>query len=75
MMPILYTKEGEEVELVRLTAGRSLVRRLSEMGITPGTHIKIVSNSGIGPIIIEVAGKRFGIGKGVATKLFVNRAG
>ncbi len=71
-MPIVYAKEGEEVELVRLIAGRNLARRLSEMGINKGTRIRIVSNSGIGPIIIEIAGKRFGIGRGIASKILVN---
>ncbi len=71
MMPILYAKNGNEVELVRIAAGRNLVRRLSEMGINTGTRIRIISNSGIGPIIIEIAGKRFGIGKGIASKMLV----
>ena len=70
-MPILYAKNGNEVELIRIAAGGNLLRRLNEMGITPGTRIRIVSNPGVGPVIIEVAGKRFGIGKGIASKMLV----
>ncbi len=73
-MPIIYVKQGEEVELTRIVSGRNLVKRLSEMGIYPGTFIRVVSNSGNGPIIIEVAGRKFGIGKGIASKIFVNTA-
>jgi Fe2+ transport system protein FeoA len=72
MMPVIYAKPGEELKLVRITAGRGLAKRLSEMGIYPGTHLRIVSNPGIGPIIVEVNGKRFGLGKGIASKLLAD---
>ncbi len=68
-MPVIYAKSGEKLELVKISAGRELARRLSEMGIYPGTRLRIVSNSGIGPIIVEINGKRFGLGRGIASKL------
>jgi len=68
-MLIIYAKPGKELELVRIIAGRGLARRLNEMGIYPGTHIRIISNPGIGPIIVEINGTRFGLGRGIALKL------
>ncbi|MGC8691092.1 MAG: FeoA family protein [Caldisericum sp.] len=69
MMPVIYAKSGEELELLRITSGRGLVRMLSEMGIYPGVRLRIVSNPGVGPIIVEINGIRFGLGRGIASKL------
>ncbi len=71
-MPIIYAKDGEELELSSINAGRGLARMLSEMGIYPGVRIRIVSNPGAGPIIVEVNGVRFGLGRGIASKLLAN---
>ncbi len=68
-MPLTYAKNGEELKLFKISAGRGLTRRLSEMGIYPGVHVKIVSNPNGGPIIIEIDGARFGLGRGIASKL------
>lgn len=69
MIPIIYAKTGEELELSKIIAGGGLVRRLSEMGIYPGVRLRIISNPGAGPIIVEINGIRFGLGKGIASKL------
>jgi len=72
MTPIIYAKTGEELELFRIIGGKGVVRRFSEMGIYPGVHLRIVSNPGAGPIIVEVNGIRFGLGRGIASKLLAN---
>ena len=45
-------------------------RRLLEIGITPGTIIRII-NKNTGPIILEVRGSIFAIGRGHARKIYV----
>lgn len=69
MTPVIYAKTGEELELLRIYAGRGVVRMLSEMGIYPGVRLRIISNPGAGPIIVEINGIRFGLGRGIASKL------
>jgi len=70
MIPIIYAKIGEELELAQINAGRGLTKMLYEMGIYPGVHLRVITNPGEGPIIVEVNGVRFGLGRGIAMKLF-----
>jgi ferrous iron transport protein A len=70
MMPIIYAQPDEELELVKINAGKGLTKMLYEMGIYPGVHLRVITNPGEGPIIVEVNGARFGLGRGVAMKLF-----
>ncbi|MEM2739669.1 MAG: FeoA family protein [Candidatus Bathyarchaeia archaeon] len=66
--------DGEEVEVVTLAGGRGLVTRLAEMGITPGTRVKIIRRiGGRGPVEIYVRGSILALGWGVARKIIVKR--
>lgn len=52
--------------------GWGAVKRLADLGILPGTRIKIVRKAPFGgPIEIEVGGSRFMIGRGLASKVIV----
>ena len=57
-----------------IEAGIRLFNRLASMGICEGTVIKIIRNSSGGPVIIEAGGSRFAIGRGMASKIFVEKA-
>lgn len=66
--------DGEEVEVVKLAGGRGLVTRLAEMGITPGTRVKIIRRIGSkGPVEIYVRGSTLALGWGVARRIMVKR--
>lgn len=66
--------DGEEVEVVTLVGGRGLVTRLAEMGITPGTRVKIVRRIGSrGPVEVYVRGSILALGWGVARRIIVRR--
>ncbi|MEM2505385.1 MAG: FeoA family protein [Candidatus Bathyarchaeia archaeon] len=66
--------EGEEAEVVMLVGGRGLVTRLAEMGITPGTRIRIVRRIGNrGPVEVYVRGSILALGWGIARKIMVKR--
>ncbi len=65
---------GEEGKVTFIVGGRGLIRRLSEMGLTPGTKVKIVRNAPFhGPIEIKVRGVSLALGYGVATKVFIKK--
>jgi ferrous iron transport protein A len=70
MVPLVMVRQGERARVLRISAGRGLVRRLTEMGLYPGVEIEIISNMGAGPLIIGVGGLRLGIGLGIAKKIF-----
>ncbi|MCD6419766.1 MAG: ferrous iron transport protein A [Synergistetes bacterium] len=69
-MPLAYAKTGETLRIQNIAGGRNLSRRLAEMGLYPGSTIKVISNQG-GPIIIAIGETRLAIGKGMAAKIFV----
>ena len=64
-------KAGETVTVVALGAGWGLQRRLADMGLTPGTKVKVISSGRPGQVVIEVRGSRMALGHGVAAKILV----
>jgi len=72
-IPLINVTFGTNVIVAHIRAGFKATQRLSGMGITPGTQIKIVSQAPFrGPIQIIVRGTRLAIGYGLAMKIFVN---
>ena len=71
-VPLSWLSEGEEAVVSYLLGGYGMVRRLAEMGLTPGTKVKILRRGLFrGPIQIEVRGSRLALGHGVASRVFV----
>jgi ferrous iron transport protein A len=71
MCPLSMVENGREVEVLDIRGGFGLCQRLSRMGIYPGTRIRILNNGRPGPVIIAVGEKRFGLGFGMAHRIFV----
>ena len=70
-IPLAMVSPGEVVTLVDIRAGRGLTRRLADMGLVPGTKVKVVNNQVPGPIIVEVRGSKLVFGHGIAQKIAV----
>ena len=62
---------GAVVKVKSISAGLSASTRLRELGIVEGVEIKVVRNSSFGPLIIEVDGNRYALGRGLANKVEV----
>lgn len=73
MTPLAALKEGQSAVVARIDGGREFVRRLAEMGVSPGTPLKLLR--GRGPMIIEVRGHRLVIGHGMVDRVMVNPSG
>ena len=71
-IPLAMLSENEEATIVELRGGRGLVRRLSEMGFTYGTKVKVLKSGFPGPVLVEVRGSRIALGRGVVTRIMVN---
>jgi len=71
VMPLAMISAGEVVRVVDIRAGRGLIRRLTDMGLTPGVNIKIINSQRPGPVVIELRGSRLVLGHGVAQKIMV----
>jgi Fe2+ transport system protein FeoA len=57
--------------MVGYAAGQHCKDRISSMGLNSGARLKIISNSGHGPVGLEVRQTRLGIGRGMAMKIKV----
>ncbi|MBX5328682.1 MAG: FeoA family protein [Candidatus Bathyarchaeota archaeon] len=65
-------EEGKSGVIVYAHGGYGLVRRLAEMGLTPGVEVKLIRKCPFrGPLEIEVRGTALALGYGVASKVFV----
>ena len=56
---------GRTVRLVGVDAERRMVRRLAEMGLTPGVEVTVLQTSK-GPILVAVRGARVAVGQEMA---------
>jgi Fe2+ transport system protein FeoA len=65
--------EGEKGAIIKAEGGFGLVRRLAEMGLTPGVEIKLIRKCPFrGPLEVEVRGVTLALGYGVASKVLVH---
>ena len=52
--------------------GRGFVKRLMDMGLTPGTKVKIIKAAPFsGPVEILVRGSRLALGRGMAKRILI----
>ncbi len=72
-IPLINIPLDTIVTISHIRAGFKATQRLSGMGLTPGTQIKVISQAPFrGPIQIIVRGTRLAIGAGLAMKIFVD---
>jgi len=59
--------------------GRDGLRRshshLHDMGLRPGTKVEMITNNGVGPLILRVDECRIAMERGAAMKIYVRRNG
>ncbi|MDI7275400.1 MAG: metal-dependent transcriptional regulator [Anaerolineae bacterium] len=74
-IPLSALPSGETGIIRGFKAGRGLVSRCLALGFTPGTAVKMIQNSGHGPVIVLVRDTRVALGRGEAQKVLVVRGG
>ncbi|MDD5511102.1 MAG: FeoA family protein [Dehalococcoidales bacterium] len=74
-LPLAMINPYEEVTVAEIRGGRGLVQRLADMGLTPGTKLKVINSQMPGPILIDLRGSRLVLGHGVALKIMVEITG
>jgi len=74
-LPLAMINPSEEVTVAEIRGGRGLAQRLADMGLTPGTTLKVINSQMPGPILIDLRGSRLVLGHGVALKVMVEIAG
>jgi Fe2+ transport system protein FeoA len=72
VMPLVKSKTGQSVEIIRTRGGRGIHQRLSRMGLKPGMILQVVRNDFPGPMILSAEnGDRLALGKGQARHILV----
>ena len=78
MIPLPLAGNGATVRVLHIAGGRGVYRKLHELGIYIGAHLRIVNSWGAGPVIIEILdanndlrAARIVIGYGLAMKIYV----
>ncbi len=62
---------GTRCRVIALDVGYGINRRLMQMGLVPGSEVKVLDNSGRGPLVIEVRGVEIALSRGIAKKILV----
>ena len=70
-MPLSMVSPGKVVTIVGIRAGRGLTRRLADMGLVPGTTLRVVNSQMPGPIMVEARSSKLVLGYGIAQKITV----
>lgn len=67
-------KDREEAVIIAVNGGAMFLRRMSSLNLREGKTVrKITSQPLRGPVIVEIDGRRYAIGKGMARKIVVRR--
>ncbi len=69
LLPLSMVSVGKKIRLQHISAGKRLVHRLTELGLTPGVELTIIQDSG--PLLLAVRDSRVVIGRGMASKMQV----
>jgi ferrous iron transport protein A len=73
-VPLTDLGKGDKCTVIAAVGGHRMVRRLAEMGLTPGTEITIVRIAPLhGPVEIFVRGVSLALGRGIASRVLVKR--
>jgi ferrous iron transport protein A len=73
-IPLCATTPGKPLTVIGFRGGHGMQRRLADMGLTPGTALKLISCDRHGPVIIEVRGARLALGRGIAHHILVRES-
>lgn len=71
-MPLSMVPCDSCVRLIGIQGGRRLRKRMAELGLNPGSTVRVVQRHGHGPMILAVKeDTRMAIGRGMAHKILV----
>ena len=70
--PLSSLSPGSKGVVAFMVGGYGFIRRLADMGLTPGVEVTVVRNAPFGgPIVVQVRGCSVALGRGVASRVFI----
>jgi ferrous iron transport protein A len=73
MVPLSALHPGEEATIVNLAGCAGCAGRLAALGFTPGARLRVMRNSGRGPILVSLLDTQIALGRGQAMGIQVHR--
>ncbi len=73
MISLLDVKQGERVTVKGFEGGYRLRVQLNNLGIHEGDEIEVKKKGAFGPLLISVHNSNVAIGRGVASKIIVEK--
>ena len=75
-VPLTTMRPGKAGRVVFVRGGRSVVKRLCDLGLTPGTPVSLLRSAPMnGPVEVRLRGCNLALGRGIADKIFVEPEG
>ncbi len=71
MYKLTYAKTNVNLIFTSLEGGRGAIQRLTDMGLIPGERLKVLHNSGYGPVTVLIKGAKVALGHDLAAKIIV----
>ncbi|MDE7212508.1 MAG: ferrous iron transport protein A [Lachnospiraceae bacterium] len=62
---------GGEYEVVGMELPRATQMRLTALGLTQGTHVRVLNNKRSGSVIFHVRGTRLAVGRKIAEHIYI----
>jgi len=74
-MTLAELARGDEACVASIEGGFGIRRHLEALGLHAGDAVRIIQAGALrGPVLIETGGRRLAIGRGVASRVHVQRA-
>jgi ferrous iron transport protein A len=70
-IPLIKVAAGKTVVVSGFSGSTEVKRRLSDMGLTPGTEIAVIENHYPGPLLINLRGSRLVLGQDLSEQILV----
>ncbi len=70
-MTLADLQTGEQATILSLRGGHGFIGRMAALGFTPGSTVRMMRNSGSGPIIVSVLDTQIALGRGQAAHVQV----
>ncbi|MDJ0692656.1 MAG: FeoA family protein [Xenococcaceae cyanobacterium MO_188.B32] len=71
VFPLSTTHVGERVVITQILSGKSMIHRLSKMGLNKGSEIRVISKTKSGSVIVCLQDEQIGLGVGMAERVMV----
>ena len=71
LLPLAMAKSGERVIIKGIMGGSHARSRLASMGLRRGDLLEVISNNGLGRLIVGHGATRLAMGRGIAQKIMV----